>query len=290
MSGAPWIWRNFRLALPDDWDLLQFTRRPVQGRCAWADRYGFRLEFIWRAVPGPPDFDRMMGDYAAKLEAEGARRLRRERREHWHGIVAEQGGRPISRFGAYFDRESCIVELVFPWAAERAPAIERAVLASVREEPPDATGRRRWRAFGMDLRTDGRLDLLECRVAPGRSELRFGDERGRRVARFQRLGLRPFWMRVGVAEWLREQTRGWRDCRESAHRRGDHQVFRREGETPTGILEGRLRGRKRAGWEAWICPADDRLYARHWRGPSDFAEDEGRHGALGCAGCGGLGP
>ncbi len=289
MNGALWIWRNFRFLLPGDWELLQFTRRPGEGRCAWADRCAFRLEFVWRAVPGPPDFDRMMGDYAAKLETEGARKLRRERRDAWHGIAAEQGGRPISRFGAYFDRESCVVELVFPWPEERSPALERAVLAAVREEPPDAAGRRRWRAFGLDLRVDGRLDLAECRVAPGSAEFRFADERGRRIVRCRRLGLRPFWMKTGVADWVRGQTRDWRAARETSERREGHEVFRREGDAPTGFLERALRGRKCAGMEAWICPADDRLYAREWRGPAPFAEDEGRRGALGCAGCGGLG-
>ena len=48
-----WVWRHLEVRVPADWELLQFSKTPAEGRCAFADRHGFRLELSWRTVAGP---------------------------------------------------------------------------------------------------------------------------------------------------------------------------------------------------------------------------------------------
>lgn len=286
MSDRLWIWRHFRFALPKDWEMLQYTRDPAVGRCAFADRYEFRFEFSWRAVAGPPEFDRMMRDYSARLAEQGHRHLQRENWRQWRAVVGRWENQTIARFGGYFDRESCVVECVFLWPGPRDRALEQTVLGGFAEEPPDAAGRRRWRAFGLDLRVSGDLRLAECRVDPGETEWCFRDERGRRSVRCRRIGLRHVWMRQSVADWLRASAPVARDARDSAETIAGHAVVRRSGRLRRGGFEGVFRTPSHVAAEAWICPADDRLYLREIQGPARFVEDERVGGALRCAACG----
>ncbi len=139
MNRRLWIWRHFRFWLPEDWEMLQFTRHSAVGRCAFADRYAFRLEINWRAVAGPPDFELMLRNYVARLREEGHERLRPIRRAGWRGVASQKNDLACSRFGAYFDAESCLVEMVFLWPGiPTAPELEKEILESVAESPPDA--------------------------------------------------------------------------------------------------------------------------------------------------------
>lgn len=285
MSEQLWIWRHFRFDLPADWELLQYSRDPMSGRCAFADRYAFRFELSWRGVSGPPDFERMMSDYAARLAEQGYRRLHPERWRNWHGIAAEWEERPVVRFGGYFDGESCVVECVFLGADRRDRALEERVLGSFSEVAPDAAGRRRWRALGLDLRVHGDLRFAECRADPGEVEWVFQDERRRRAVRCRRIGLRPVWMRQSVADWLRAATPPLRAAGEASETVHGHVIFRRWGRQRRGVLENLWRGPEMFAAEAWVCPADDRLYLREVRGPRRFVEEESRGGALRCVAC-----
>ena len=55
-----WIWRNFGVGVPDDWEMLQFSKDPKSGGCLFADRYTFRLEINWRRTAGEPDLRRIL--------------------------------------------------------------------------------------------------------------------------------------------------------------------------------------------------------------------------------------
>jgi hypothetical protein len=287
MNRRLWIWRHFRLRLPADWEMLQFTRNPAVGRCAFADRYAFRLEMNWRAVGGPPDFDLMLRDYTTRLREQGHEHLRPVRRAGWRGVVGERQGLALSRFGAYFDEASCLVELVFIWPEMSVDrSLEQTVLESVGEEPPDAAGRRRWRAFGMDVHVHGGLSPARCRVLPGEVDWVFEATRGRPRVRVRRIGLRPLWMRQGVDAWLRANAPPLRGARGETMERQGHALHRWSGRLRTGGLERLTRGPRDYWAEAWVCPADDRLYAREIQGPSVFAAEEGRGGSLRCTACG----
>ena len=121
----PWLWQNLRVELPEQWEMLQFSRNPESGRCGFADRYGFRFELHWRQVAAPPDFDRMMSDYLARLKsAENVTDARRVRRYGCEGIESRAESLLTTRFGLHFPDESCVVEAVFIWPLKpvREPA------------------------------------------------------------------------------------------------------------------------------------------------------------------------
>lgn len=256
------IWRNFRADLPEDWELLQFSRNPAEGRCAFADRYDFRFELSWREVPGPPDFDRMMSDYEAKLKEQGADSTRRVKVGQWQGLEARNNGSPSSRYGRYFPDESCLIESVFPWPDGRQDRrLAARILESISAEHSPVEGKRRWCAFGMDFLVSDGLALEECSFLPGKAEMCFTDPREGTVERFTRLGMVGDWLKGTVADWLRAQF----DVRDEVTRREttrvrDHAVEQiRLTHTRKGANKVHLRRRKSEA-AAWICPATDRLY------------------------------
>jgi len=259
-----WVWRNFRIELPEDWEMLQFSRRPRAGRCAFADRYQHRLEMSWRAVAGQPDIERMMSDYCSKL------RIDKQMEDAapmsvgpWLGIHGHAGAVLTTRFGRFFAGESCLVELVFPWAAGRDKRLEQAVLDSVGEEPERLGRYRRWRSFGMDLLASKDLGLDGCDVQPALARLTFGDPHSprRRWESFERMGMTSEWLRTPLAEWLLARMPKALEVRS----RGSGDVAGHRVETVGGTRPvkgvGRLLGRKdRLDAAAWLCPADGRLY------------------------------
>lgn len=256
------IWRNFRLRIPDDWEILLYSKNPKEGRCAFADRYQYRLELHWREVPGAPDFERMLADYSSRLKKDDkAEDVQAVHFEKWQGIAATVKEMSTSRFGRYFAEEGCLVELVFLWATGRERTLERNILVTLTMEPI-RDGCRRWQAFGMQMRVTAELPLAECVVQPGLARLLFHRAKApQREERFERLGLVSQWLKAPVDEWLRKRTPGEvRVTAESCSVVDGHTEYRLDG-SRLAIGLPRLLGRRvpyRA--TAWICPVDDRLY------------------------------
>jgi hypothetical protein len=257
-----WIWRHFRFRLPCDWEMLQFSRNPESGRCAFADRYDFRFEFNWRVVPGPPDFDRMLSDYGAELKKGGASDVRTDMHGTWRGLRAGLNGRLTSRFGRHFPEASCLLEAVFlSHDGSRDGELEETVLRGIAHEPVRAGGMRRWRAFGMDFVVPDRLQFRECSVLPARVTMRFGDEKGRSEQSVSRLGMVRHWLKAPVCEHLKAdpecRLNGARDHRDE---RDGHTITCIEGKTRTAAVPvfGPGRGVRVVG--GWVCPKDRRFY------------------------------
>ncbi len=263
---ALWIWRNFRIAPPDDWEMLQFSMSPQKGRCAFADRYQFRLELDWQIVPAPPDFQRMMSDYRARLQEQESQDVTITQHGPWHGVSATLHGLSTTRFGRYFGAENCLIEMVFLWPDRKDPRLEQSILDSVEPEPEQA-GARRWRAFGMDLLADASLALEHCRVEPAHAELLFADGKRRRTERFARRGMVPDWLNEPIDAWLRRWVnRDLQDISADCLDSEAHRVHRLRGQQSGGLLDRQLT----CSAAAWICPADGRLYsfARTWTRPA----------------------
>jgi len=283
------VWRNFGIELPDEWEMLQFSRGVDTGRCAWADRYQFRLELDWRKVAGPLDFERMISDYRSKLrDDEHMSEVERTREAGWLGVRGRKGPVEQVRFARHFGEESCLVEIVLIWPESRDARLEKAILRSVRAEPEGPGGFRRWRAFGMDLLVSPGLALRDCSVEPASVRMTFADERSgwrgsRKEETFRRIGMVPEWLaradgkaesdrpdssasaRTGpgspVAEWLSRSAPGEVVARlQSLTEVRGHLVERMRGEWRAGILSALVGRRRRYEAAAWICPADGRLY------------------------------
>ncbi len=254
-----WVWRGIRIEVPDDWEMLLFSREARAGRCAFADRYQFRLEFSWRQGNARPDMERMLSDYLGKLRLEGTVPDAREvRNGPFRGIEGRQEGIPTSRFGLYLERLGCLVELVFLWPEARDADLERAVLGSIEPELPWAQGLQHWRAFGLDVLTPGSLTLSECRNEPANAALTFTSPRSQTTERFMRLGLVEEWLEWPIEQWLRSRTpRDATITAVEATSEGGHERVVLTGRRRPGFL------RKAAPYvaTAWRCPADGRLYA-----------------------------
>lgn len=260
-----WTWRHLAVNLPEEWEMLQFSRDPAAGRCAFADRHRFRLELSWRQVAGPPDFERMLHDYEARLTERGMTDGQRVHRGAWRGLSGRLDGRPMTRYGAHVPGERCLVEAVFIWPDAVDPVLETLVLGSLHAAPPEADGCRRWRAFGMDMRVPAGLELAEVTVQPAHAETHFAE--GRRDVRFARRGLVPTWLRTPVDAWLLHWLpTNARPAPAGTHSLacGTHTVAQINGVRRTRRVFGRGRPFRA---EAWLCPGDGRLYS--WIGTGD---------------------
>ncbi|MBN2451664.1 MAG: hypothetical protein JXR77_14845 [Lentisphaeria bacterium] len=283
-----WIWRQLRVHLPDDWELLQFTRNPATGRCVFADRYQFRFELDWRQVSGRPDMERILGDYRGRLEEDGLKDPRRISHGGREGVSAGlPDGRASSRFGLYFEAEQCLVEAVFLWPRRRHDATEAAVLDSIAPEPVTPSGQGRWKAFGLDLRTGAHYTFEKCIAEPARHQVSFSAEKRRVWDHFSRRGMVEQWLDVGLSPWLRRQVRhGYRVEREVRQERATHTLHRLQAYRRHVNIVDLMYGRRRVDAACWICPEDGRLYHLSREAPMGRRPRTRPGAALRC--CGGL--
>ncbi len=261
-----WVWRNFGIETPDDWEMLQYSRKVDAGNVAFANRYRFRLEFSWRTVNATPDIERMVSDYRAKLAIEDPKGgATRTTAAGWPGLLSGHdapGPGLKSRFVKYFRSESCVTELVFTWPEGRDKKLERTVLEHVRAVGERPGGLRRWKAFGMDILASKGMSLKDVNVAPALAVMTFSGEKGdRREERFERRGMTSEWLRTPVGEWLATRfPEGLAiESRETRDAPG-HTIEAVRGTVHVKGL-GRIVGRRRRHEAAaWVCPADGRLF------------------------------
>lgn len=252
-----WIWRQIGLDLPADWEMLQFSRDPERGRCAFADRHRYRLELNWHRFKGEPDFDRMMKDYAASLESTW-KDIKPVQRATWPGLTGKRQDEAVSRFGRYLPELGVLVEIVFIHLNKRDESLEHNILKGVRAVPADGAGWQRWRAFGMDLRVPSSFALAECVIEPARIGLRFDGPKKPDRWIFRRYGMVASWLKVPMRDWLDQQADpSARNRRPETVTRGRYAIERINGDwKPRGLLLPR-------GLYAsslWQDPGDQRLY------------------------------
>jgi hypothetical protein len=275
-----WIWRHFAVRLPRDWEMLQFSCNARTGRCAFADRYAFRFELSWNRVPGPPDVDRMLSDYAAELMRDGESRPRRVRRAEWYGLEIRNGPESASRYGCYIGDHGYLLEAVFPWPSRVDRPLAHAVLDSIHVETANADGFRRWRAFGMEVLAPPGLDLQSCRVLPAQAEMVFADKRSRRELRVERLGMVSEWLRGSPTDWVKKTAPPhMAEAPACVTQRNGHDIVRLIGKSRG------LPGRQRAVDErcGWRCPESGRLFGLSVKGMP--APSPSRTAWADCVGC-----
>ena len=256
-----WIWNRIGMMLPDEWEMLQFSRNPSQGRCVFADRYQFRLELDWMTVSAPPDMERMSSDYTAKLKEDGLQSVEKLAHNPWSGAYGLEHGRPVSRYGAYFSDGPFLLEAVFIGENGGKPnhAAEGRILDSFKVHPPSATVR--WCAFGMDWSTSA-TDFTSCYVAPGLAEASFTDGKKHTSQTFSRRGLLKTWLRTPVSEWLASIVPPeYKPVSQKHFSMDGHDVWMLVARRRHAVLHDWIHGRRHINASAWICPKDGRLYA-----------------------------
>lgn len=262
------IWRDFRIEVPDAWEMLSYSCNPESGRCAFADRYQYRLELSWQRAVQPPDFDRLVQDSCGRLSQQGVQEeeLTPLTWGAWRGLEAWQNNWASTRVARHFGGEECLLELVFLWPGRPDEALARTIVASVAPTPPSPAGTRRWRAFGMDLEVPEGLTLQTCEALPAQAELVFAA--GKQEMRYGRRGLVQEWLRGSIADWLRLQLPAGAESDELP------QTTQYEEHSITSLS---ARHRPVGLWNlfapavhyaaaAWLCPSDNRLYSIICRG------------------------
>jgi hypothetical protein len=259
------IWQGIRLLLPEDWEMLLYSRNPREGRCGFADRYGYRVELLWRPVDGVPDFNRMLSDYQSRLLSDG--NLKNPKRVSRAGHPGIEGigpsGVAVGRYAVYLPDGELLIEAIFSWPDSRDAALEAEILKSIGWESSDGEGRRRWRAFGMDMRVLAGLTLKETTIEPAHVELTFADLSGARREWFARLGMVENWLKVPLQDWMDRKTpKGvkYTDKR-SVRTRGHGEVQEKQGMRRARGMIGVFGAKCQYDAAAWICPRDERLYA-----------------------------
>lgn len=258
-----WIWNQFGLCVPDDWEMLQFAKDSQKGNCAFANRTQFRLELNWRHFDDWPDFERMLNDYKSKLaDEQGMSEFKGFSHGAWAGFhcLGEIGW--TTRVGRFFDGVSKLVELVFLWEDAVELSETKDILNSVALHLPK-NGEQRWRAFGMDLLVSESALLSECRVKPAFAGMTFVDklQRPARTEVFERLGLVEEWLRCDLATWLSvKRPKRISECLESSAGHGHHSVVRERGLSPALNFPQFNKKKNVYRGSAWLCPVDNRLY------------------------------
>ena len=272
-----WIWCHFEMEHPPSWEMLQYGTKLDAGRCKFADRYQFRLEFHWRRVDGRPDFERTLGDYRASiLEQDPNAKVRTRRHQDWRGLASEPQGVQLDRYGRYFEASGRLVELVLVWPNARDDAVAKQILDSVREAPPRDRCQR-WCALGLDLTVSEAMALTSCKFDPALAKMVFaGPDRSGAQHTFERHGLLKHWMKGSVREWL--------DAREPASTVDrQHKRTARAGHD-VALLQAAIKRSGPSKWfrrpflceaAAWVCPNDGRLYATRCVGTESVAGSAG---------------
>ncbi len=252
-----WVWHQIGLQVPVAWECLQYSRNPDVGRCAFADRYGFRLELNWRRFKSEPDFERMLKDYARSLESSWGK-VRSVTCRSWPGLTGKRGKEAVSRFGRYLHDIGLLVELVFIHEDRRDKELEARLLPTVRVVAPDDAGYQQWRAFGMEMHVPARFTIAQCVVEPARIGLRFDGARRPDRWIFRRYGMVDSWLKQPLRDWLAQQADAEvRDIRPESTTRGSIGIERLNGRwKPRGLLLPR----GQFASSAWVDPEDKRLY------------------------------
>lgn len=199
-----WIWHSLQITLPDDWEMLQYSKNPEQGQCVFADRYQFRFEINWTRVHTKPDLGRLVSDYAASILENKLPEPRRNQSGSWQGLSTCENGHVITRYANYLAEASLLIEASFIYPAEQASDKmgEERILSSIKTVTTAQANYQPWKAFGLDFQVDKGLKLSHCAISCGYAEMSFSDTKQHTVHTFTRRGLLQFWLNEDIDTWL----------------------------------------------------------------------------------------
>ncbi len=259
-----WCWNGIRFSLPEQWEMLQFSKNAQEGRCAFADRYQFRFELNWSQVAKPLDMERLASDYVAKLHSDGQSQAKALAHEEWHGAGCEENGRHIARYSRCFPESLRLIETVFihPVGEAWNGQDDLRILESLAlENQPSGLGPVHWRAFGMDWTNGEGLSCSACQCSCGFAETTFTDDHERIRQTFSRRGLTEQWLKMPVDAWLaRQLPNGYRTISESRRTVNGHEEFFLTAAPRHANFGDWLHGARRLCQAAFLCPKDGRLY------------------------------
>ena len=266
-------WRGMEIGHPVDWELSLASSLDSPGRCSFSDRYYQRLDVQWRPLTYVPQMDRMLDKYRARKEKKTTFHDAPHLPAEWHGLARKTAKAWILHAGRFFRERRLLVEVTILWPDKRDKAAERAILASIAAQDPDAPART-WRASGIEATISGDWELVSGSAQVGRVRWEFRPRKKRRgprraVLTVERIAAPRYWLDEPLRDWLTDQLPQYS---RTIHR-GGVQVNAHPGEQLTSRTRiatlPSLRGIRRLRLDvAWQCPIEDRVYHVSYSEPS----------------------
>lgn len=257
-----YIWRNFKIEIPKDWEMLQFSKNFKEGRCAFADRYQIRLELDWNTVAGAPDMERLISDYRNTLfNKRNMKDAHIIKQKPWYGIEGHIKDLYTTRYMRFMPTENCVLQVIFIWPKEKNNKLEHEILESIKESTVHQK-HQRWKAFGMDLLASKELSLKACKAAPASAGMIFSMLSSSKINEdFRRLGMVKHWLNGTIKEWLMDQVPdSYIVEKEFREQISGHNIENVCCVKSKGYFSKLLKKSEQYKASAWICPFDERLY------------------------------
>lgn len=261
----PIAWNGIHLQLPDDWEMLQFSKSPNQGRIVFGDRYQLRFELDWSALDVPPDLSRLADDYKAKLIQDGIQEARTVSRQPWQGVTGLQDNARITRYCAYFNDRTYLLEAIFLWPqndnSRHNLQFEAKILDTIHVVPLQDDHLQEWNAYSIRCLAPDEHMLTTCQVEPANVKFKFAAADELEQETVSRTGMLKVWLTSSLKDYLRTLVPKDYTLLSLSHATQDgHDIWTCEATVTRAILKDWWRGRRHFSAAAWICPDDHRLY------------------------------
>lgn len=252
---------------PPQWELSFACGADERGHVAFADRCFTRMDVTWQPLTYVPKLELLIEKYRQRKtnrKDEVALEPLADVGKDWRGVVRKADKGVFMHAVRFFGPQRLLVEATIVWPQTRRARVERDILESIQAWPVEEP-QRHWRALGLDVRIDSRLDLLSSDPKPGRVSWTFG-RRGRAVrelpeVQVERLAMVEHWIDGTIQQWM-ERSLPFKSAvlEKTSTSFNGHPAQRLLSERKIGTVSS-LRGlRQRRLDIAWICPTDGRMY------------------------------
>ncbi len=257
------VWNAIEVELPDDWELLQFSKDASYGRLAFADRYQFRFELDWTTISLPPDLERMASDYLSKLKEDGLEEPRKCIHLPWRGACGKEKDNLVSRYTNYYPGRGLLLEAIFLWPDQKkhSTSFEAKVLDSIAVAPYREDGLQHWKAYGLDFIVKEEHYLKQLVAEPGNTVFTFRSQNKREVETFARLGFLDSWLNIPVQDWIKSRIpENFTITSTNQQETSGHQVSLLSAKRSPTVLVDWIWGTRTFLAAAWICPKQEKLF------------------------------
>jgi len=195
-------WRAIQVDHPADWELAVASGFGQPGVCVFGDRFSQRLSLQWKPLTYVPELEHILDGFRQKAQDPKSLLPLDSAPPPWLGLLRKTQRGWVAQAGRFFEHNRLLVEATVVWPGRRDENLERTILQSI--DTVDTTAPTRpWRAMGLDLWIDSRMDLRSSNNQVGRVRWEFaGPQRRGPVLTVERLALPKYWLDKPLHDWL----------------------------------------------------------------------------------------
>lgn len=230
------------------------------GTIIFADRFSHRLQLKWKPLTYVPHLEHVLDEFRRTVE-DPSTLIPLDSPLPWQGLVRKAPKGWVTHAGRYFEDTRLLVEATLTWPARRDENLERNILKTI--DTVDASGPTRpWRAMGLDLQVDSRLDLRGTSNKVGKISWEFAAGMAKwPLLTVQRLALPQYWLKDTMREWLKtELPKGHKPLHQNNLLMNRHPAERLVSAAGAGPI-AHLRDLRMLHVDVgWLCPVEERVY------------------------------